>query len=173
MKYLIIGGVAGGATTAARLRRMDETSEIILFERGAYISYANCGLPYYIGGTISDRDQLFVQTPESFGTRFNLDVRVQSEVTEIHREAKKVTVNNLNSGETYEESYDKLILSPGAEPIRPPYPAFNKKASSPYVTFRIPIGSNRILTKKSPNTLSSLVPDSLVLKWPKTYTDPA
>ncbi|MDD4770910.1 MAG: FAD-dependent oxidoreductase [Bacteroidales bacterium] len=127
MKYLIIGGVAGGATTAARLRRMDETSEIILFERGAYISYANCGLPYYIGGTISDRDQLFVQTPESFGTRFNLDVRVRSEVTEIHREAKKVTVNNLNSGETYEESYDKLILSPGAEPIRPPLPGIQQE----------------------------------------------
>ena len=90
MKYLIVGGVAGGATTAARLRRLDEASEIIMFERGEYISYANCGLPYYIGGTITERDNLFVQTPESFGTRFNLEVRNLSEVISINRAEKEV-----------------------------------------------------------------------------------
>ncbi|MEM5948050.1 CoA-disulfide reductase [Spirochaetia bacterium 38H-sp] len=125
MKYLIIGGVAGGATTAARLRRLDEKAEIILFERGKYISYANCGLPYYIGGTISDREMLFVQTPESFGTMFNLEVRVEQEVTAIDRDSKQVTVLNHRTGEEYKESYDKLVLSPGAEPIRPPIPGIN------------------------------------------------
>ena len=94
MKYLIIGGVAGGATTAARLRRIDEASEIILFERGEYISYANCGLPYYIGGTIAERENLFVQTPESFGKRFNLQVRNLNEVISINKEEKYVTVKN-------------------------------------------------------------------------------
>ena len=92
MKYLIIGGVAGGATTAARLRRLDEKSEIIIFERGEYISYANCGLPYYIGGVIKDRDELFVQTPESFGRRFNLEVRNLSEVISIDRSKKEILV---------------------------------------------------------------------------------
>jgi NADPH-dependent 2,4-dienoyl-CoA reductase/sulfur reductase-like enzyme/peroxiredoxin family protein/rhodanese-related sulfurtransferase/TusA-related sulfurtransferase len=127
MKYLIVGGVAGGATTAARLRRIDEQSEIIIFERGEYISYANCGLPYYIGGTISERDNLFVQTPESFGTRFNLKVRTMSEVVSINRQKKEVTVKDLRSGSTYSESYDKLVLSPGAEPVRPPLPGINQE----------------------------------------------
>ncbi|MBN2762198.1 MAG: FAD-dependent oxidoreductase, partial [Bacteroidales bacterium] len=98
MKYLIVGGVAGGATTAARLRRLDEKSEIIIFERGEYISYANCGLPYYIGGTITERDNLFVQTPESFGTRFNLDIRIFSEVVSINRAEKEVEVKDLRNG---------------------------------------------------------------------------
>ena len=127
MKYLIIGGVAGGATTAARLRRLDEHSEIIMFEKGEYISYANCGLPYYIGGTIEDRDELFVQTPESFGRRFNIDVRNLSEVIAINRKDKTVEVNNLKTGETYLENYDKLILSPGAEPVKPPLPGINQE----------------------------------------------
>ncbi len=127
MKYLIVGGVAGGATTAARLRRLDEASEIIIFERGAYISYANCGLPYYIGGTISDRDKLFVQTPESFGKRFNLEVRVLSEVISINRGTKEVTVKDLRTGNTYAEHYDKLVLSPGAEPVKPPLPGINQE----------------------------------------------
>ena len=127
MKYIIIGGVAGGATTAARLRRIDEASEIILFERGEYISYANCGLPYYIGGTISERENLFVQTPESFGKRFNLQVRNLNEVISINKEEKYVTVKNLRTGETYNESYDKLVLSPGAEPVRPPLPGINQE----------------------------------------------
>jgi len=119
-KYLIIGGVAGGATTAARLRRLDEFAEIIMFERGEYISYANCGLPYYIGDVISERDNLLVQTPESFKKRLNIDVRVQNEVITINKEAKNVEVKNLQTGELYIESYDKLIVSPGAEPIKPP-----------------------------------------------------
>lgn len=119
-KYLILGGVAGGATTAARLRRNDESAEIILFERGADISYANCGLPYYIGGTIQKRDALFLQTPESFNARFNVDVRVRSEVIGINTAANKVTVRKLADGSTYEESYDVLVVSPGAEPVRPP-----------------------------------------------------
>jgi NADPH-dependent 2,4-dienoyl-CoA reductase/sulfur reductase-like enzyme/peroxiredoxin family protein/rhodanese-related sulfurtransferase/TusA-related sulfurtransferase len=125
MRYLIVGGVAGGATTAARLRRLDEASEIIMFERGAYISYANCGLPYYIGGTISDRDKLFVQTPESFGKRFNLEVRTLSEVVAINCTAKHITVKDLRTGNTYTENYDKLVLSPGAEPVKPPLPGIN------------------------------------------------
>lgn len=126
MKYLIVGGVAGGATTAARLRRLDETSEIILFERGEYISYANCGLPYYIGGSIRDREKLFVQTPDSFGRRFNLIVRNLSEVLAINRDQKTVSVKDIRTGNTYDESYDKLVLSPGAEPVRPPLPGINQ-----------------------------------------------
>jgi len=127
MKYLIIGGVAGGATTAARLRRLDEKSEIIVFERGEYISYANCGLPYYIGGIIKDRDQLFVQTPESFGQRFNLEVRNLSEVLSIDRRKKEVLVKDIRDGSEYRENYDKLILSPGAEPIKPMLPGINQE----------------------------------------------
>lgn len=119
MKYLIIGGVAGGATAAARLRRIDEFAEIILVERGKYISYANCGLPYYIGGTIADRDNLFLQTPASFGGRFNVDVRVENEVMAIDPAAKNVTIRRVD-GSTYTETYDKLLLSPGASPVKPP-----------------------------------------------------
>lgn len=119
MKYLVIGGVAGGATVAARLRRMDEKAEIVLFERGKYVSYANCGLPYYIGGTITDRNKLFVQTVKGFTNRFRIDIRVEQEVTAIHPTQKQVEVRNLATGETYSESYDKLVLSPGAEPLRP------------------------------------------------------
>lgn len=119
MKYLIVGGVAGGATVAARLRRMDEKANIILFERGKYVSYANCGLPYYIGGTISERDKLFVQTAEGFRVRFNIDIRTEQEVTSIHPNEKTVEVKELATGRTYTENYDKLILSPGAEPLRP------------------------------------------------------
>lgn len=119
MKTVIIGGVAGGASAAARLRRLDETAEIIILERGEYVSFANCGLPYYIGGTITDKNNLTLQTPESFRARFNIDVRVSSEAVKIDPEAKTVTVKNLRSGESYEESYDNMILSPGAEPIRP------------------------------------------------------
>ncbi|MDP4269698.1 MAG: FAD-dependent oxidoreductase [Bacteroidota bacterium] len=120
MKIVIVGGVAGGASAAARLRRMDETAEIIMFEKGNYISYANCGLPYYIGDTINEREKLFLQTPESFGKRFNMEVRVNSEVLSIDREAKTVSVVNHDNEEVYTETYDKLILSPGAEPVRPP-----------------------------------------------------
>lgn len=126
-KIIIIGGVAGGATTAARLRRLDEQSEIIMLERGNEISYANCGLPYYIGNIIQDRNKLLVQTPESFGTRFNIDVRVKNEVLSINPNEKKVTIANHASGKQYEETYDKLVLSPGAEPLKPPIPGINQK----------------------------------------------
>lgn len=119
MKYLIIGGVAGGATVAARLRRMDEKADIILFERGKYVSYANCGLPYYIGGTIAQRSKLFVQTVKGFTDRFRIDIRVEQEVTAIHPEKRLIEIKRLDSGETYTETYDKLVLSPGAEPLRP------------------------------------------------------
>lgn len=118
-KVLIVGGVAGGASAAARLRRLDENAEIIMFERGEYISFANCGLPYYIGGEIKEKSALTLQTPESFNARFNVDVRVKSEVLAIHPQTKTVTVQNHLTGESYEESFDKLILSMGAEPIKP------------------------------------------------------
>ncbi|MCM1037384.1 MAG: FAD-dependent oxidoreductase, partial [Bacteroides sp.] len=124
MKYLIIGGVAGGATAAARIRRLSEDAEIILFEKGEYISYANCGLPYYIGGVIKERERLLVQTAEGFGRRFGIDVRVRSEVTAIDREGKTVTVV-APDGSTYTESYDRLLLSPGASPVRPPLPGID------------------------------------------------
>lgn len=122
MKYLIVGGVAGGASTAARLRRLDENAEIILFEKGDYISYANCGLPYYIGDVIYEREKLFVQTPQSFAARFNIEARVHTEVERIDPAKKVITARDLASGKVYEEAYDKLILSPGAEPVRPPLP---------------------------------------------------
>ena len=126
MKYIIIGGVAGGATAAARIRRIDEHAEIVLFEKGEHISYANCGLPYYIGGTIADRDKLFVQTPEAFGRRFNIKVKTLSEVTKINPSAKTVTVKTVG-GKEYTESYDKLLLSPGASPVRPPLPGIDSE----------------------------------------------
>lgn len=119
MKTIIIGGVAGGASAAARLRRLDETAEIIILERGEFVSFANCGLPYYIGGTITDKENLTLQTPESFHSRFRIDVRLCNEAVKIDPKTKTVTVKDLRSGETYEESYDSLILSPGAEPIKP------------------------------------------------------
>ena len=119
MNYLIIGGVAGGATVAARLRRMDEKANIILLERGKYVSYANCGLPYYIGDTINNREKLFVQTAKGFTDRFWIDIRTEQEVTAIRPDKKEVEIKNLSTGETYTETYDKLVLSPGAEPLRP------------------------------------------------------
>ena len=124
-KIIIIGGVAGGATAAARLRRMDESAEIIMFERGEYVSYANCGLPYYIGGTITRRERLFVQTAEGFTNRFNIDIRLRSEVILINPEDKTVDVKNLQTGESYTESYDKLIISTGAEPVKLPVPGID------------------------------------------------
>ncbi|WP_028518256.1 FAD-dependent oxidoreductase [Ruminococcus flavefaciens] len=119
MKTIIVGGVAGGASAAARLRRLNEKDEIIILERGDYISFANCGLPYFIGGEITDRNMLTLQTPESFRKRFNIDVRIKSEAVKIFPEAHTVTVRNADTGEEYDETFDKLILSPGAEPIRP------------------------------------------------------
>jgi len=125
LKVLIIGGVAGGASAAARLRRLDENVEIIMFERGGHISFANCGLPYYIGGTIKERQKLLVQTPEGMIARFNIDVRVNSEVVKISPTSKTVDVLDTESGKKYSENYDYLILSPGAEPAKPPIPGIN------------------------------------------------
>ncbi len=122
MKVLIVGGVAGGATAAARIRRLDEHAEIVVFERSGFVSYANCGLPYYIGGVIEDPKNLTLQTPESFDLRFRVDMRVRHEVTAIHPEKKTVSVKNLNTNEEFEETYDKLILSPGAKPTQPKLP---------------------------------------------------
>ncbi len=119
MKTVMIGGVAGGASAAARLRRLDESAEIIILERGDYVSFANCGLPYYIGGSITDKNSLTLQTPESFRARFNIDVRVNNEAVKINSDDKTVTVKNLKTGKFYSESYDNLILSPGASPVRP------------------------------------------------------
>ena len=122
MKVVIVGGVAGGATAAARIRRLDEQAEIVVFERSGFISYANCGLPYYIGGVIEDPEELTLQTPESFFSRFRVSMRVRHEVTAIHPDKKAVSVTDLETGEVFEESYDKLILSPGAKPTQPRLP---------------------------------------------------
>ncbi|MCX7846763.1 MAG: FAD-dependent oxidoreductase [bacterium] len=129
LRLIIIGGVAGGASAAARARRLSEAATIILFERGPDVSFANCGLPYYIAGTITNRDNLLVQTPQSLSTRFNIDVRVNTEVIAIDRSTRTVTARNLRTGEVYQERYDKLILSPGAEPVRPPIPG----TDSPFI----------------------------------------
>ena len=142
MKTLIIGGVAGGASVAARLRRLDEQAEIIILERGEYISFANCGLPYYIGDVITKKEYLVLQTPQSFDARFRVEVRVFSEATAINPARKTVTVKNLRTGQCYEESYDKLVLSPGAEPIRPAF---------------LPADSDRIFTLRN-------IPDTYKIK---------
>ena len=125
MKIIIVGGVAGGASAAARARRLSEDAQIILVERGPDVSFANCGLPYYIGGKITDRSKLLVVTPEQLKIRFKLDVRVRSSVEAIDRNAKSVRIRDLESGREYEESYDKLILAPGAAPLRPPIPGID------------------------------------------------
>ncbi|MDF2597033.1 MAG: pyridine nucleotide-disulfide oxidoreductase, partial [Clostridia bacterium] len=117
--YVIVGGVAGGASFAARLRRLDETCHIIMFERGEYVSFANCGLPYYVGGTITEKDHLILQTPEEIQDKFNINIHIQTEVTNIIPESKKVIAKNLITGEIIETVYDQLILSPGATPFIP------------------------------------------------------
>lgn len=136
-KVLIVGGVAGGASAAARLRRLDENAEIILFERGEYISFANCGLPYHIGEVIQERDALLLQTPEGMATKFNMDVRVLNEVTEINRKEQKILVKDLKNDHVYEECYDYLILSPGSTPIKPPIPGINE-AKNLFTLWTIP-----------------------------------
>ena len=127
MKVVIVGGVAGGATAAARIRRMDEQAEVIVFERSGYISYANCGLPYYIGGVIEDPEDLTLQTPESFWKRFRIQMKVRHEVTAIHPDRKTVSVRNLETGEDFEEAYDQLLLSPGAKPVWPELPGMGSE----------------------------------------------
>lgn len=153
MKIIIIGGVAGGATTAARIRRMDETAEIILLEKGKYISYANCGLPYYIGGVIEERNKLFVQTPESFGVRFRVDVRTENEVIFIDRKKKILTIRRP-SEDTYIESYDRLIISTGATPVRPPLPGI---ASEGIFTLRNVADTDRIKSYVDSHTIRRAV----------------
>jgi NADPH-dependent 2,4-dienoyl-CoA reductase/sulfur reductase-like enzyme/rhodanese-related sulfurtransferase len=127
MKVVIVGGVAGGATAAARIRRLDEQAEVIVFERSGYISYANCGLPYYIGGVIEDPEDLTLQTPESFWKRFRIQMKVRHEVTAIHPDRKTVSVRNLETGEDFEEAYDQLLLSPGAKPVWPEHPGMGSE----------------------------------------------
>lgn len=127
MKTVIIGGVAGGASAAARLRRLDEKAEIVIMERGEFVSFANCGLPYFIGGVITEQEKLTLQTPERFRERFNIDVRVNNEVTAIDAQQKTITVRNVLTNESYAERYDKLILSPGAEPVKPPISGIDSK----------------------------------------------
>ena len=151
-KTLIIGGVAGGATTAARLRRRDKNMQIIMFERGDYISYANCGLPYYIGDAIKSRDALLLQTPEGMNHKFNVDVRIASEVTKIMPEEKKILVENLKSGESYEETYDNLVIATGSSPITPSIPGIH--AENIFTLWTIPDTDviKRYLQEKQPKT---------------------
>ena len=144
MKILIIGGVAGGATAAARLRRLSEENEIIIFEKGEHVSFANCGLPYHIGGVIVDRSKLLLHTPTSLKTRFNLDVRIFNEVLKINKEEKTVEVKNLITKEIYTENYDTLLLSTGAEPFRPNIPGIN---SDKIMTLRNVVDMDRIIAK--------------------------
>ena len=153
MKIVIVGGVAGGATTATRLRRLSENNEIILFERGEYISFANCGLPYYISDVISKKEDLLVQTPKAFRNRFNIDVRIKQEVISINKENKTVDVKNLSTGETYTETYDKLVLSPGAEPINP----FKNLNSKRIFTLRTIDDSSKIKEYISKNDVKNVV----------------
>ncbi len=153
MKIVIVGGVAGGATTATRLRRLSENNEIILFERGEYISFANCGLPYYISDVISKKEDLLVQTPKAFKDRFNIDVRIKQEVISINKENKTVDVKNLSTGETYTETYDKLVLSPGAEPINP----FKNLNSKRIFTLRTIDDSSKIKEYISKNDVKNVV----------------
>ena len=153
MKIVIVGGVAGGATTATRLRRLSENNEIILFERGEYISFANCGLPYYISDVISKKEDLLVQTPKAFRNRFNIDVRIKQEVISINKENKTVDVKNLSTGETYTETYDKLVLSPGAEPINP----FKDLNSKRIFTLRTIDDSSKIKEYISKNDVKNVV----------------
>ena len=150
MKVIIIGGVAGGASAAARLRRLDETAEIVLLERSGYISYANCGLPYYIGGVIREKGALSVQTPEGFGGRFRIDVRVKNEAVSIDPEAKKVRIRRLETGEEYEESYDRLLLSPGAKAIRPALPGVEDPRVMTLRTVEDTLAIRKYLEEKRP-----------------------
>lgn len=151
-KVIIIGGVAGGATAGARLRRLDENAEIIILERGGFVSYANCGLPYYIGGDIQNKNSLTLQTPQSFKSRFNIDVRIFNEAIKIDRELKKVEIKNLQTGEIYNESYDKLILSPGAKPFIPPIEGIDREGVFSLRTIPDTLEISDFIEKNSPKT---------------------
>lgn len=164
MKVVIIGGVAGGATAAARIRRLDEQAEIIVFERSGYISYANCGLPYFIGGVIEDAEELTLQTPESFWSRFRVKMKVHHEVTAIHPERKTVSVKNLETGEAFEESYDKLLLSlPAQNPPGPSFPEWATARSLPSERWRIPSALRSTLIAIIPN--QPCWPEAVLSAW--------
>ena len=152
MKVVIVGGVAGGATAATRLRRLDEHAQITVFERSGYISYANCGLPYYICGVIEDKEELTLQTPESIGKRFRIDMKVHHEVTDINAVKKTVTVHNLDTGKVYEESYDKLILSPGAKPVMPNLPGIENEKIFTLRTVEDTLKIRSFVEEKKPKT---------------------
>lgn len=152
MKVVIIGGVAGGATAAARIRRLDEKAEIVIFERSAYISYANCGLPYYIGNVITDKDELTLQTPASFKRRFNIDVKIRHEVTAIDKKRKTVLVKDLESGKEFEESYDKLVLAMGAKPVVPNIPGIYSEKIFTIRTVEDSFSIKKYLQKKQPKS---------------------
>lgn len=152
MKVVIVGGVAGGATAATRLRRLDEHAQITVFERSGYISYANCGLPYYISGVIEDKEELTLQTPESIGKRFRIDMKVHHEVTDINAVKKTVTVHNLDTGKVYEESYDKLILSPGAKPVMPNLPGIENEKIFTLRTVEDTLKIRSFVEEKKPKT---------------------
>lgn len=152
MKIVIVGGVAGGATAAARLRRLDEQAEIVVFERSGFISYANCGLPYYIGDVITASDQLTLQTPESFHSRFRVSMKVHHEVTALHPEKHMVSVKNLETGEEFQETYDKLILSPGAKPTQPKLPGTNMEKLSTLRTVEDTLRIKDYIQKNQPKS---------------------
>lgn len=149
-KIVIVGGVAGGATAAARLRRLDEKAEIIVIERTGFVSYANCGLPYYVGGVIKDDCDLTLQSPQSFFSRFNVDVRVSSEVTAIDREKKTVTVFSFDEGREYVESYDTLILSPGAKAMIPDTPGVHSERVLTLRTVEDALKMRRLVEEEKP-----------------------
>ena len=154
MKVVIVGGVAGGASAAARIRRLDEHAQIIMIERSGYVSYANCGLPYYLGGVIKEQEELLLQTPEGFWDRFRIDVRVRQEITAINPAEKTLTVHALDSGKIYTETYDKLLLAPGAKPTVPALSGVssekNVRLTLPPETHRLPASMNcRILSSNS------------------------
>ena len=151
-KIVIVGGVAGGATAAARLRRLDESAEIVMLERSGYISYANCGLPYYIGGVIEEEEDLTLQSPAGFWKRFRIDARIKSEVVDIDPQKKAVTVRAISTGRVYEESYDKLILSPGAKPILPPYTAVSAKQVFGLRTVEDALAIRRFIEENHPHS---------------------
>ena len=152
MKTVIVGGVAAGATAAARIRRLDENAEILIFERSGYISYANCGLPYYIGGVIEQEAELTLQTPEAFSARFRIDARVRHEVTAIHPERKTVSVTDLESGREWEEPYDRLLLAPGAKPVVPPLPGLSSQRLFTLRTVEDTLRIRSYIEKKRPRS---------------------
>ncbi len=152
MKVVIVGGVAGGATAAARIRRLDEDAQVIVLERSGYVSYANCGLPYYVGGVIRDKEELTLQTPEKFRKRFCVEVRTRHEVTAIDPLGKKVTVCGLDTGEVYEESYDKLLLSPGAKPVKPDFPGMDSDRLFTLRTVEDTLHIREFMERQAPKT---------------------